>query len=394
MYLPRVRPMLSDKVFEIEPGVQAHFGCGSVEKLPRAVRALERERAILVTDPGVEQAGVVSKLKGTLEADGILVEISAAPRRIPSGDRVATLVARVQREPRSAIVAVGGGSVIDTAKAVALLAPNGGSVSDFPPGCRPARPGLPVIAIPTTAGSGSETNMFAHLLDPRTQRLIVIGHQSVLPARVVLDPELSLSLPPDVTATTGFDALTHAIEAFTSNRHNPFSDALALRAIAAIATYLPRAHDSGSDIEARSQMCFAAHLAGLGFGSSGLGLCHAMAHGLSARLDVTHGQALAALLPHVMRFNFGICEARYAQIAIALGVAAPGVSDAENAHRAISELERLTERVGLRRSATELGVDRRLCAVLAQDAMADVVLSATPRFPDANDVLALYEAAL
>lgn len=386
--------MLSDKVFEIEPGVQAHFGCGSVEKLPRAIRSLERERAILVTDPGVEQAGVVAKVKGTLEADGILVEVSAAPRRIPSGDRVATLVARVQREARSVIVAVGGGSVIDTAKTVALLAPNGGSVNDFPPGCRPAKPGLPVIAIPTTAGSGSETNMFAHLLDPRTQRLIVIGHPSVLPGYVVLDPELASSSPPNVTATAGMAALTHAIEAFTSNRHNPFSDALALRAIAAIATYLPRACDSGGDIEARSQMCFAAHLAGLAFGSSGLGLCHAMAHGLSARLDVTHGQALAVLLPHVMRFNFGICEARYAQVAIALGVAAPGVSDAENAHRAISEVERLTGRVGLLRSASELGVDRKLCGVLRDDAMADVVLSATPRFPDANDVLALYEAAL
>lgn len=386
--------MLSDNVFEIRPGVQAHFGCGSVEKLPRTVRALERERVFLVTDPGVEQAGAVSKARAALESEGLLVEVSAAPRRIPSGDRVATLVARVRAEPRSVLVAVGGGSVVDTAKAVALLAPNGGNVSDFPPGCRPGRPALPVVAVPTTAGPGAETNMLAHMLDSRTHRMVLMGHASMLPQSVVLDPELCLSLPPGVTAASGMDALAHAIEAFTSNRQNPFSDALALRAIAAIATHLPRAFEHGSDIEARAQMCFASHLAGLACGSSGLGLCHAMAHPISARLDVAHGQALATFLPHVMRFNFGPCEARYAQVAIALGVAAPGVSDAENAHRAISEVERLAKRVGLGRAGRELGIGRELCPTLVEDAMADVVLSGTPRFPDPNDVLALYEAAL
>lgn len=386
--------MLSESVFEIWPGAHAHFGCGSVGKLARAVRGLDRSRVIVVADPDVEQAGVLHKVRAVLEADGIGVEVSAAPRRIPSGDRIATLVTRAQSVPDSVLVAVGGGSVIDTAKAAALLAPNGGNVVDYPPGCRPSRPGLPVIAVPTTAGSGSEANMLALMLEPRTQRLFPIGHPSVRPAAVVLDPELGLAAPPHVTAASGMDALVHAVEALTSNRHNPLCDALALRALAAIASFLPRAVETGSDLEARSQMLFAAHLAGLAAQSSGLGLCHAMAHPLTVRLEVAHGQALATFLPHVMRFNYGVAEARYAQVAIALGVAAPGVSDAENAHRAISEIERLTARIGLGRGATELGVGRVLCPTLVEDAMADLVLTAAPRFPDANDVLALYEAAL
>ena len=386
--------MLSESVFEIGSGVHAHFGCGSVEKLPRAVRALERKRVIVVTDPGVELAGVIHKIRAVLEADAIAVEVSATQRRIPSADRIATLLARERSEPDSLLLAVGGGSVMDTAKAVALVATNGGNVSDYPPGCRPTRAGMPVIAVPTTAGSGSETNMIAHLLEPRTQRLFPLGHPSVQPKCVMLDPELGTAVPQEITAASGMDALAHAVEAITSNRNNPYSDALALRALAALGSFLPKAYDSGADVEARGQMLLAAHLAGLAAGSSGLGLCHAMAHPLTVRLDVAHGRALATFLPHVMRFNFAIAEARYAQVAIALGVAAPGVSDAENAHRAIAAVEQISVRVGLGQRAGALGVERALCATLVDDAMADTVLTGTPRFPDQNDVLALYEAAL
>jgi alcohol dehydrogenase len=386
--------VLSESVFEIQPGVQAHFGCGSIEKLARAVRATERERAFVVTDPGVERAGWVSKAQSVLEADGVLVEVNVASRRSPSADRLASLVARLRGEPSWALVALGGGSVIDSAKAAAMLVANGGNPSDYPPGCRPARPALPLIAVPTTAGSGAETNTQARLLDPKQGRMLVMGHRSMQPASVILDPELSVTLPPHETATSGFVALANAIEAFTSLKHNPFSDALALRAIAALAAYLPRAHGAGADLEARAELCFGGHLAGLAAASSGLGLCHAMTSPLGARLDVTMGQALATLLPHAMRFAFNVCEARYAQIAIALGVAAPGVSDAENAHRSVAELERLATRVGLSRTLGELGVERRLCPELADDAMAETLLAGTPRFPLANDVLAVYEAAL
>lgn len=385
--------MLSDNVIELRPGAPTHFGCGSIEKLPQALRTLERERALVVTDPGVERAGIVARVKSVLEAQGLLVEVSCEERRPPSGDRIGPLLARAKAEPRSVLFAVGGGSVIDTAKAVALLATNGGSVNDYPPGCRPARPALPLIAVPTTAGAGAEANMFAHLLDPKTGRTVVLAHPSVLPAAVVLDPELSLSLPADVTGASGMVALAHAVEAFTSSRHNPYSDALALRALAAIATYLPRAHRSGSDIEARAQMAFAAHLAGLAHASAGLGLCQAMAHALVARRGLPHGQALATCLPHVMRFNFAVCEGRYAQLAIALGAASPGESDAKNAERAIVAVERLAAAAGTPLGLGARGVEGSSIATLVEDAMADWALAGTPRFPEPGDVLALYEAA-
>ncbi|MFO0572194.1 MAG: iron-containing alcohol dehydrogenase [Polyangiaceae bacterium] len=386
--------MLSDKVFELMPGVRAHFGCGSLEKLPRLVRATERERVFIITDAGVETSGIPGRVQSALAAEGLLVEVLPGVRSNPRVEQVEALSARVRTATHPVLVAVGGGSSMDSAKAVALLSVNGGSLSDFPPGCRPAHAGHPVVCVPTTAGTGSETNMFAAIIDPRSRRKMVVGHPSVLPEAVILDPELTLGVPADVSAHTGMDALAHAIEAFTSNRHNPLSDALALRALAALVTFLPSAVENGSDLEARAQMLLAAHLAGLAFASSGLGLCHALAHPLSGRLDVSHGQALATLLPHVMRFNFGVCEARYAQLSIALGVRAPGVSDAENAHRSISAVERLSQSIGTQRSATELGVERKHLPELVEDAMADLVLSGTPRFPEPGDVLALYEAAL
>jgi alcohol dehydrogenase len=386
--------MLSDNVFEIQPGVAAHFGCGSVERLPRLVRLHERDRALVVTDPGVERAGVVARVVDVLRAAGVAAEVSSAPRRNPCEAGLASLVAEARAQPTAVLIAVGGGAVIESTKVVSLLAANGGSVSDYPPGCRPGRPGVPVLAVPTTAGSGSETHMLAHVLDPSTRRFVALGHVSVRPVCAVLDPELTLSLPADVTATSGVRALVQATEAFISNRRSPLTDALSLRSLAAIATHIGRAHRDPRDIEARSELLFAAHLSGLAAASAGGGLCQAMARPVSARLEVTRGQALATFLPHVLRFAFGVCEARYAQLAIALGAAAPGVSEAENAHRAISAIERIFDALGVARTATALGVLREHVATLTDDAMADVALAGAPRFPEGNDVLALYEAAL
>jgi alcohol dehydrogenase len=236
--------------------------------------------------------------------------------------------------------------------------------------------------------------MFGVVTDWRLGRKVMIGHPSVQPKAAILDPELTLALPARITALSGMDALTHAVEAFTSSRANPYSDALALRSIASVASYLPRAVEQGGDLEARAQMLLASHLAGLAFASSGLGLCHAMAHAVSARLDVPHGQALATLIPHVMRFNQSTCEVKYSQLAIALGVAGDALSPAANALRAIEAVERISERVGTAFLARDLGLESSLVPTLADDTMADMVLTGTPRFPDPEQVQALFEASL
>jgi alcohol dehydrogenase len=190
------------------------------------------------------------------------------------------------------------------------------------------------------------------------------------------------------------DVLTHAIEALTSNRNNPYSDALAIGAIAMTGGYLPRALDDGSDLEARSQMLVASHLAGLAFSSSGLGICHAMGHPLSARLGAAHGQTLATLLPHVMRFNLDVCEERYARVAHALGAAEPGMTTEAGARAAIAAVEALRARSGCERSASDLGVSSELIPTLVEDAFADVLMMTTPKPPQAADVAELYRAAL
>jgi alcohol dehydrogenase len=386
--------MLSDKVFDLQPGVRASFGTGSLAKLPRRVRALGEPRVLIVTDAGVVAAGIATKVRAVLEADGIDVDLFARVRSNPRVECVEDGSDHLRRDPDRVVVALGGGSSLDAGKAIALVGANRGHAAEFPVGCKPAQPGRPVIAIPTTAGSGSETNMFGVVTDWRLGRKIVIGHPSVLPAACILDAELSTTLPPRITAVSGMDALSHALEAFVASRANPYSDALALRATAAIATHLPRAVERGNDPEARAEMLLGAHLAGLSFASSGLGLGHAMAHAFGARLDVPHGQALATVMPHVMRFNLPVCELKYAQLAIALGALDPERSTRDNAERAIEAVAALAERIGTAVSARELGLEMSLIPTLLDDTMADTTLSGTPRFPQPEDVQRLWEGTL
>lgn len=386
--------MLSDKVFDIQPGVRASFGSGSLQKLARRVLALGERRVLLVSDPGVVAAGIVTKVQSVLEASDIQVDIFARVRSNPRVECVEAGAEVLRRDPGRTVVAVGGGSSIDAAKAIALVGTNRGLPVEFPLGCKPKHPGRPVVAIPTTAGSGSETNMFGVVTDWRQGRKIMIGHPSVQPKASVLDPDLTLGLPARITALSGMDALCHALEAFTSSRANPYADALALRAAASIASYLARAVEHGNDVEARAQLLLGSHLAGLAVASAGLGLCHAMAHAFSARLDVPHGQALATILPHVMRFNLPSTELKYAQLAIALGVADAAGDVAANAQRAIAGVTALSAAIGTDVSARDLGLEAALLPTLVDDSMADVVLTGTPRFPEPDQVHSLFEASL
>lgn len=386
--------MIAETGFEIQTIPRATFGAGAVGKLGRRVKSLGFEKALLVTDAGLEKAGIVERVRGALEAGGVSADVFAKVEPNPRAPTVEEGARALRKLEGAAVISLGGGSCIDAAKAIALLGPNEGTVRDFPFGCKPEQPGATVICVPTTAGTGSETNMFGVVTDPEIGRKVLVAHQSVLPALVVLDPELTLGLPKSVTAQSGMDALVHAIEAFTSSRSNPFSEGIALRAIAMVASYLPVAVDAGKDLEARSQMLVAAHLAGIAFSSAGLGICHAMGHPISARLDAAHGQTLAALLPHVMRFNRDVCERKYAEVAIALGAAELGKSDADNAGRAIDAVQALSAQVGTDKSVAELGVTRELLPTLVDDALADLLMTTTPKYPSAEQVKELYEAAL
>jgi len=380
--------------FIIEPQCATFFGAGVIQHLPELAASLAQGRVFLVTDPGVVSAGVSGTVESILTRSGIEVRTFAEIHTNPDTDSLDAGGQAVRRYGAGAVVALGGGAVLDVAKGLALMAVNEGLARVFDYSREPERDGLPLIAVPTTSGTGSETNAWGVIDDHQSSRKFYIGHRSVAPRVVLLDPELTLGLPPAPTASAGMDALTHALESLSSVRRNPYADGLNLHVVRMVAQYLPRAVTDGHDLEARSQLLLAANMAGRAFGTTGLGLAHALGHALSARLGAPHGVALAILLPHVLAFNLSACQAVYARLAGALDVDDPGMDQAARAQACIEAVRRLAAQVGIPRSLGELGCTESQLEVIAIDALADEVLSNTPRPPTQDDLITLLRATL
>ncbi|HTW00128.1 MAG TPA: iron-containing alcohol dehydrogenase [Streptosporangiaceae bacterium] len=388
----------------ISPAPAAHFGVGAVARLPGIVRDAGRDIVVLVTDAGLAATPAVGGVAGVLEAAGIAVTVFSGVHPNPTTDDLADGAAAVSAAAASAaagpaaprrvaLVAVGGGSPIDAAKGIALAAVNPQRGRDLDYRGEFARPALPIVAVPTTAGTGAETNAFGVVTDPAARRKFYVGHASSLPVAAVLDPRLTVGLPPAATAATGLDALTHALESYLSVRANPWSDAIALQVIRMIAAHLPRACADGHDLEARAQMLLAAHMAGVGMATTGLGLCHAIGHAIGGRFDVAHGVALTMVLPHVLRFNAAVREQRLAEVAAVLGAADAARSAGWNARAAIDALETLAGQVAMTRRLADLGLAGADLDQIAADALDDEVLANTPRPPTADDIRALLAEA-
>jgi len=294
---------------------------------------------------------------------------------------------------RPAVVAVGGGSSIDAAKGIAVAAVNPERDRDLDYRRTFAQPALPLVAVPTTAGTGTETNAFGVITDLAAQRKFYVGGATSLPAAAILDPELTVGLPPVATAATGMDAMVHALESYMSSRANPWSEGIALQAIRMISTYLPRAFADGTDREARSQMLMAAHLAGVAMASTGLGVCHAIGHSLGGRFGIAHGVALTLVLPQVLQFNAPVCEERLADVAFALGVGDTARAVADNAGAAVDAIAGLAGALGLTRRLPDFGISMADFPQISADALDDEVLLNTPRMPTAADIESILTAA-
>ncbi|HEX7473678.1 MAG TPA: iron-containing alcohol dehydrogenase, partial [Candidatus Limnocylindrales bacterium] len=254
-------------------------------------------------------------------------------------------------------------------------------------------PGRPIVAVPTTAGTGSETNMFGVITDEATGRKSYIGHRSVMPRACILDPELTLGLPAAATAATGIDAMTHSLESLLSRNPNPFAEAIALGVIRTVGEWLPRAVADGSDIEARSQLLVASHLAGLGQASgTGVGLVHALGHALGARGRLPHGTALATILPEVLAFDIDVRSRELALVGVALGVAVPGERRRDAATAAIAGVLALLRTVDQRRTLRELRLDGAMIPLIVRDALDDPAINNTPRMPSADEATAILAA--
>jgi alcohol dehydrogenase len=400
--------------FVIEPKPAAHFGVGAVAKLPGIVRGTGASAVVVVTDEALAASPVIATVTDILLDAGLPAHVFSGVHPSPTTDDLAAGAAAVAYAATEAavaeaaaavaatlkasappatpaaggiaLVAVGGGSPIDAAKGIALAAVNPERGRDLD--CRGdfAVPGLPIVAVPTTAGTGAEANSFGVVTDVATHRTFYTGHASIMPAAAILDPALTVSMSPAVTAATGMDALTHALESYLSRCPNPWSDGLALQAIRMIAANLPRAVHDGTDLDARSQLLLAAHLAGVAMANTGLGVCHAIGHSLGGRWDITHGVALSMLLPDVLRFNLPVRTQRMADIAFALGAGDPHRGEDGNAAAAIDAVAALRDRIGLTAAIGDFGITEADFAQIAADALDDEVLLNTPRPPTPADI--------
>jgi alcohol dehydrogenase len=373
---------LSERTIDLVPRPRTVFRTGAAG-LAGALVAERSQRVVVVTDRGVLAAGACTSVLDSLRAAGLEVEVFDAVPPNPSLEAVEAGVRAARGLGRPVVVAVGGGASLDVGKAVAL-----GIANDVPARALDYRTpglaaGMPVLAVPTTAGTGSETNGFGVIADPDTHRKLYLGNDSVQPFAALLDPLLTVGLPPGPTAAGGMDALGHAVESLHSRAGNPYAAALAVEVIATVATWLPRAVEDGTDLEARARLLFAAHVAGLAQGSgTGLGLAHALGHALSSYLGLPHGPAVATVLPGVMRFSAPATPEAARRAAVALG--------GEDGAAAVEALSGL---VGTALRLADHGLTDALADRVVEDALVDPVIRNAPRLPTPADARQILDAA-
>ncbi len=382
---------LAERRIEMTLRNRVLFGVGEVRRLGEVIDAVGGDRIFVVTDPGVVAAGVANHAITTDLPATIYSEVEPNPSGATIEKGAAAL--RSYGLDGTVIVALGGGSAMDAAKAIALCAANDRPVWELGYDGPDLVPGRPIVAIPTTAGTGSEAHPFSVITHDEIGRKDYIGHRSLLPATTILDPALTVGLPKGVTAATGVDAMTHSLESLLSRNGNPFAEAMAIGVIRTVHTWLPRAIADGSDIEARSQMLMASHLAGVGQASgTGVGLVHALGHALGTRGRLAHGTALAVVLPEVLGFyaaERGLRDRELALVGVALDAAISTEPPETAAGAGIGELRQFLASVGQRHRLTSLGFDEAGLDIVAQDAIDDAAIRNSPRLPSLDQARAI-----
>lgn len=392
--LPPQQFPLSEMELDLDPKPYAYFGRGRVREVGTVTAATGATSALIVTDAFLATSPVVDAVRESLESAGIVVSIFDGVTPNPTTTSVDAGSDLARDLHVHALVAVGGGSSMDAAKGISIGAvnPQRGIELDYRSDF--ANESIPIVAVPTTSGTGAEVNAFGVVTDVVGHRKFYVGSSSALAKAAILDPELTVGLPPRATAATGMDALTHALESYVSLRSNPYSDAIALQVISTVADYLPRAVADGTDIEARAQLLLASHIAGVGFSHTGLGLVHGIAHPLGGRFDIPHGLALCIVIEKVLRFNLPARQERLARVAFALGAGDTAAGEAENAEAAITAIADLSVRVGMTATLTSFGVTRADLDSLAADTLADSVTVNNPIQPTAADIVRILEESL
>ena len=356
-----------------------HFGHGCVEAIADHVRAAGA-RAFVVTDPGVRAAGLADRVTAFLERGAIPFTVYDKVVADSGSTLIAEAVEALKASGADVVIGVGGGSALDTAKAVAALATNPGSPLDYVGLHRLKLRPLPIVAVPTTAGTGSEVSLWSVFTDDTRQLKVAIGSVWIYPTVALCDPELTLDLPPALTASTGLDALAHAIECYTNTACQPISAALALEAIGLIGAHLREAALNGQDRQSRYAMMLASTMAGMAMNPTRLGLAHALAMPLGSwDLKIPHGLAIAVTLPVVMDFNCCAAPERFAAVARALGEPVDGCSLTSAAGRAAGAVRRLAAGVGIPDSLNGYGLAERHVGAVVDEAMKSGNVTVNPR---------------
>lgn len=370
------------------------MGVGSHIEAVEQLTSRNCKKPLIVTDKGITATGMTEKFVELFKSADIEAVVYDETIPNPTDENVMNGVEVYKNSGCDSIVTLGGGSPHDCGKGIGSVVTNGGKINDYEGVNMLSERMPPFIAINTTAGTASEMTRFCIITDTSRHVKMAIIDWRVTPDVAINDPELMAGMPPFLTAATGMDALTHAIEAYVSTIATPITDACALQAMQLISDNLRAAVAFGQDMEARDNMAYAEYLAGMAFNNASLGHVHAMAHQLGGFYDLPHGVCNAILLPHVERFNLIAKVDRFADIAIALGENIEGLSMREAADVAIDAIETLSQDVGIPANLTELGVKEEDLKIMAENAQKDACGLTNPRTPTLQDVIDIYKAAL
>ena len=367
-------------------------GAGSLKRLPELAKNLKKSKAYIISGPHLERIGMVDKCREALKAAGIESDAFTQTEGNPSTDTVAKAANGFKSSKADFIVAFGGGSPLDVAKAVAVIASYGGNITDYEGGGKVLRPVVPMIAIPTTAGTGSEVTAFSVITDHSRNYKLTVFSNYLLPAYAILDPELITTVPKSTAAACGIDAMVHALEAFISKAASPFSDLFAKEALRLIGTSIRDYVSDRSNLAACESMLIGSLFAGIAFSHARLGDVHAMSHPVSAYFDVAHGVANAVLLPTVVDYNMTYANEKYKYIYDCI-CEKPLSDDTFTPEMLAAEIRVLNDELGIPSSLSEVGVDSSLFDKMADDAMKSGNILVNPRPTTKKDILALYAQA-
>jgi len=370
------------------------MGAGCLADAVASIQGLGFRKGLIVTDKVLNQIGLVGKVAALLAASGVATVVYDGTQPNPTIGNVDAGLAILKSSGCDFVISLGGGSPHDCAKGIALCAVNGGSIKDYEGVDKSAKPQLPLVAINTTAGTASEMTRFCIITDESRHIKMAIVDKHTTPILSVNDPELMVDKPAGLTAATGMDALTHAVEAYVSTIATPVTDACALKAVELIAKHLRAAVKDGRNMEAREQMAYAQFLAGMAFNNASLGYVHAMAHQLGGYYDLPHGVCNAILLPHVQAFNAKAVAARLGDVARAMGADTTGMNELRSAEACLAAIRQLSAEIGIPSGIGQLGAKASDIPTLATNALKDACGLTNPIQATLEEISGIYAAAL